>query len=161
MKADTTSRPRLVAADAIRYLLEQHGIPVAKSTLKTWAWRGGGPGYQKSGPRRLYPVEQLDEWAKRRLSPVVASTSELTSLPTIGRPRAEAGTRCRPSAAWEGGMSAIKFIQAQRRMMKRDPNARARDHANTAADPEQAASGRQQPTLRARLDTSQCRRSRR
>jgi hypothetical protein len=86
MTADSSRPPRLVAGDAIRYLLEQHGIPVAKSTLKTWAWRGGGPGYQKSGPRRLYPVEQLDEWAKRRLSPVVASTSELASLPTAQGP---------------------------------------------------------------------------
>jgi hypothetical protein len=84
MPTATLRPPRLVAGDAIRYLLEQHGIPVAKSTLKTWAWRGGGPGYQKSGPRRLYPVDQLDEWAKQRLSPVVASTSELTSLLTIG-----------------------------------------------------------------------------
>jgi hypothetical protein len=87
MPTNTLRPPRLVAGDAIRYLLEHHGIPVAKSTLKTWAWRGGGPGYQKSGPRRLYPVEQLDEWAKQRLSPVVASTSELTSLPAhVARP---------------------------------------------------------------------------
>jgi hypothetical protein len=97
MPTNTMRPPRLVAGDAIRYLLEQHGIPVAKATLKTWAWRGGGPGYQKSGPRRLYPVEQLDEWAKRRLSPVVASTSELTSLPTIGGPVQEAAHGARPA----------------------------------------------------------------
>ena len=74
-----TRPPRLVAGDAIRYLLEQHGIPVAKSTLKTWAWRGGGPGFQKSGQRRLYPIDQLDGWAAKRLTPVVASTSELSA----------------------------------------------------------------------------------
>ena len=103
--SDTTSPPpRLTTAEAVDYLLTRHGIPVAKSTLKTWAWRGGGPGYQKSGPRRLYPVEQLDEWAKRRLTPVVGSTSELTSVLTIGcnpmqKPAHVAGRRRRGRAA--------------------------------------------------------------
>jgi len=85
LTTEIASRPRLVTEDAIKYLLEQYGIPVAKSTLKTWAWRGGGPGFQKSGQRRLYPIEQLDEWAEQRLTPVVASTSELTSLRIVGR----------------------------------------------------------------------------
>ena len=77
---DTISNlPRLNAADAAKYLLAQHGIPVAKSTLKQWAWRGGGPAFQKSGQRRLYPIEQLDAWAEKRLTRVVASTSELSA----------------------------------------------------------------------------------
>jgi hypothetical protein len=84
MTTDIASRPpRLGTADAVDYLREEHGISVAPSSLKTWAWRGGGPEFQKCGPRRLYPVEQLDAWAKRRLSPIVTSTSELTTL--IGR----------------------------------------------------------------------------
>jgi hypothetical protein len=87
---ETASRlPRLTAADAVHYLLTRHGIPVAKSTLKQWAWRGGGPAFQKSGARRLYPIEELDAWAGQRLTRAVASTSELTSLLTIGREPAQ------------------------------------------------------------------------
>jgi hypothetical protein len=77
--------PRLNTSDAVNYLLTRHGIRVAESTMKQWAWRGGGPEFQKSGPHRLYPVERLNVWAEQRLTPVVASTSELTSLLTIGR----------------------------------------------------------------------------
>ena len=89
--SDTASPPpRLTTTDAVNYLLTRHGIRVAKSTMKQWAWRGGGPGFQKSGPRRLYPVEQLDVWAKRRLTPVVGSTSELTSLLTDVAPNTAA-----------------------------------------------------------------------
>ena len=74
---EIASLPRLSAADAAKYLLAQHGIPVAKSTLKQWAWKGGGPAFQKSGLRRLYPIDQLDTWAAKRLTRVVTSTSEL------------------------------------------------------------------------------------
>ena len=79
------SPPRLNTSDAVNYLLTRHGIRVAELTMKQWAWRGGGPEFQKSGPHRLYPVERLDAWAVQRLTPVVASTSELTSLLTIDR----------------------------------------------------------------------------
>ena len=74
--------PRLNTSDAVNYLLTRHGIRVAESTMKQWAWRGGGPEFQKSGPHRLYPVERLNVWAEQRLTPVVASTSELTGLLT-------------------------------------------------------------------------------
>jgi hypothetical protein len=83
--SDTVSPPpRLNTSDAVNYLQTRHGIRVAISTMKQWAWRGGGPEFQKSGPHRLYPVERLDVWAEQRLTPVVASTSELTSLLTSG-----------------------------------------------------------------------------
>ena len=74
--------PRLNTSDAVNYLLTRHGIRVAESTMKQWAWRGGGPEFQKSGPRRLYPLERLNVWAEQRLTPVVSSTSELTALLT-------------------------------------------------------------------------------
>lgn len=74
--------PRLGTPAAVTYLFEQHGIRVAQSTMKTWASRGGGPEFQKSGPHRLYPVERLNLWAEQRLTPVVSSASELTSLLT-------------------------------------------------------------------------------
>ena len=81
MNAIASSPPRLGTRAAVIYLFEQHGIRVAQSTMKTWASRGGGPEFQKSGPHRLYPVERLDVWVKH-LTPVVASASELTSLLT-------------------------------------------------------------------------------
>jgi hypothetical protein len=77
-----SSPPRLGTPAAVTYLFEQHGIRVAQSTMKTWASRGGGPEFQKSGPHRLYPVERLNLWAEQRLTPVVSSASELTSLLT-------------------------------------------------------------------------------
>ena len=81
--SDTASPlPRLNTTDAVNYLLTRHGIRVAESTMKQWAWRGGGPEFQKSGPHRLYPIERLDVWVKQRLTPVVASTSELSLLTT-------------------------------------------------------------------------------
>lgn len=89
--------PRLNTSDAVNYLLTRHGIRVAESTMKQWAWRGGGPEFQKSGPHRLYPVERLNVWAEQRLTPVVASTSELNQ-PADNWPRpsarAGAGARC-------------------------------------------------------------------
>jgi hypothetical protein len=81
--SDTTSPPpRLNTSDAVSYLRTRHGIRVAPSTMKAWASRGGGPEFQKSGPHRLYTPERLDVWVERRLTPVVASTAELASLPT-------------------------------------------------------------------------------
>ena len=80
-----SSPPRLNTTDAVNYLLMQHGIRVAASTMKAWASRGGGPEFQKSGPHRLYTPKRLDVWAEHRLTPIVASTSELTSLLTISR----------------------------------------------------------------------------
>jgi hypothetical protein len=91
LTTETSSRPpRFGSADAVDYLYEKHGVATTEATLKTWAWRGGGPAFQKCGPRRLYPIEQLDAWAKQRLTPVVASTSQLTSLLMIGCDPAQA-----------------------------------------------------------------------
>jgi hypothetical protein len=84
--SDTASPPpRLNTTDAVNYLLTRYGIRVAESTMKQWAWRGGGPEFQKSGPHRLYTPERLDVWAEQRLTPIVASSSELTSPLTISR----------------------------------------------------------------------------
>ena len=66
---------------------------------KAWAWRGGGPEFQKSGSRRLYPVERLNLWAEQRLTPVVASTSELTGLLTDVAPNTAAKRVARAGTA--------------------------------------------------------------
>jgi len=79
-------------AEAARYLREVHGIPCAPATLAKYACVGGGPVYRKaSGKFPIYAREDLDAWAKDRLSGPVRSTSELSiaeqtaSLPVGGR----------------------------------------------------------------------------
>ncbi len=47
------------------------------STLATMASKGGdAPPYQLFGRRPLYPVDQLDLWAKRRLGALVRNSTE-------------------------------------------------------------------------------------
>ena len=69
--------PRLRRADVPEYLRRKHGICLAVATLASWAVSGGGPCFQRDGRWPLYPLSDLDEWAERRLSPIVQSTSEL------------------------------------------------------------------------------------
>ena len=65
-------------AEAARYLREAYGIPCAPATLAKLACIGGGPAYRKAGKFPIYAREDLDAWAKSRLSKPVRSTSELT-----------------------------------------------------------------------------------
>lgn len=53
------------------------GFPVSDKTLATMATRGGGPLFQKFGPKPLYIWGNSLEWAKSRLSKPVRTTSEL------------------------------------------------------------------------------------
>lgn len=73
--------PRLGPADAVKYLYKRHGIPTTVGSLKQWAWKGGGPNFQKAGAYRLYPVRELDLWAMRRLSRIVQTTGQLERKP--------------------------------------------------------------------------------
>ena len=57
------------------------GFPVSHATLSTKATRGGGPPFQKFGPRPLYRWGDTLAWAKGRLSRPVHSTSEPASAP--------------------------------------------------------------------------------
>ena len=56
--------------------LKEHGFPVAAGTLQTKATRGGGPPFQKFGPRVLYRWGPTLRWAKNRLSVPASSTAE-------------------------------------------------------------------------------------
>ena len=64
-------------AEAARYLREAHGIPCAPATLAKLACIGGGPAFRKAGKFPIYARDELDAWAKSRLSKPVRSTSEL------------------------------------------------------------------------------------
>jgi hypothetical protein len=47
--------------------LTEAGFPAAAATLATFATRGGGPTFQKYGPRPLYRWGTALTWAKARL----------------------------------------------------------------------------------------------
>jgi hypothetical protein len=69
--------PNLRRQDAARYLREVHGIPVQPTTLSKWfCISSDGPPAFKAGRTPLYPRDQLDAWAVRRLGPLRTSTSE-------------------------------------------------------------------------------------
>jgi len=71
--------PRLRRRAASEYLWRKHGVKVAPTSLAKLACIGGGPPFQKDGPWPTYPVLGLDQYAKKRLSRLVSSTSELAA----------------------------------------------------------------------------------
>jgi hypothetical protein len=60
--------------EAAQYLTE-HGLKTAKGTLQKLVTTGGGPAYRRFGKRSVYLVEELDEWAKEKLSAPRRSSS--------------------------------------------------------------------------------------
>lgn len=69
-------RPRLRRWEACEYLALVHGLVIAKTTMAKLACVGGGPPFNKVGKTPLYPVEQLDDWAAKRIGPLLKSTSD-------------------------------------------------------------------------------------
>jgi hypothetical protein len=67
----------MTGEQASAYLLAQHGIKRAATTLATLRTRGGGPPFRKAGRDVIYEAADLDSWAGRIKSPAVGSTSEL------------------------------------------------------------------------------------
>ena len=65
-------------ADAARYLREAHGIPCAPATFAKYAVRRRRPGLRRLGKFPIYARDDLDAWAKSRLSERISSTSELS-----------------------------------------------------------------------------------
>ena len=60
--------------------LSAAGYPIAEATLASMASRGGGPLFSKFGPRVLYRWRDALDWAEKRLSPAMGSTSEADAL---------------------------------------------------------------------------------
>lgn len=69
-------KPRLRRVESSEYLLKVHGIVVAPATLAKYASVGGGPAYNKSLRTPLYPVEELDRWAAKRLGRLLQNSSD-------------------------------------------------------------------------------------
>jgi hypothetical protein len=62
-------------ADAARYVRETYGIPCVATTLAKYACIGNGPVFRKAGKFPIYARDDLDTWARSRLSEPVQSTS--------------------------------------------------------------------------------------
>jgi hypothetical protein len=65
-------------AEAARYIREAYGIPCVPTTLAKYACIGNGPVFRKAGKFPLYSRDDLDAWARSRLSEPVQSTSALS-----------------------------------------------------------------------------------
>jgi hypothetical protein len=74
-----TSPDQLLTRNELAAALTEQGFPTSPATLATRATRGGGPVFQKYGPRVLYRWGSGLDWAKSRLSAPVGSTSEFAS----------------------------------------------------------------------------------
>jgi hypothetical protein len=67
----------LLPRDKFAAALTEAGFPTSAKTLATKATRGGGPPYQKYGPRVLYHWGKGLAWAQSRLTTPRHSTSEV------------------------------------------------------------------------------------
>lgn len=62
--------------EAVRHLIEEHGVYREASTLQKYRTLGGGPKYVKIGRDVLYPVSELDHWAEKLRGRPMGSTAE-------------------------------------------------------------------------------------
>lgn len=63
--------------EAAAYIRSKYLLPCADKYLAKLAVTGGGPKFRKASRWPIYDVDDLDAWAQSRISPKVASTSEL------------------------------------------------------------------------------------
>lgn len=63
--------------EAATHVREKWGIPCATAWLAKLATVGGGPVFRKAGRFPIYAINDLDDWARSRISGPVRSTSEL------------------------------------------------------------------------------------
>jgi hypothetical protein len=78
--ASTTNEiwsPNLRRGEASRYLRKMHGLSVAPATLaKMFSQQSDGPPAYLAGRVPLYPLDELDAWAVKRLGRLRTSTSD-------------------------------------------------------------------------------------
>jgi hypothetical protein len=64
-------------AEAAKYVKEKYNIPCSPKTLAKLACiSSDGPPFRLAGRFPLYPISGLDDWAQRKIGPLVRSTSE-------------------------------------------------------------------------------------
>jgi len=66
-------------ADAARYIRETYGIPCATSTLAKYACIGNGPACRLAQKFPVYSRDDLDTWARSRISEPMRSTSAFSA----------------------------------------------------------------------------------
>lgn len=66
----------LVREEASAYLKQVYGIRRAPATLAKMASTGGGPRFHKINRSPLYPVAELDVWARKQLGPLRSSSAD-------------------------------------------------------------------------------------
>jgi hypothetical protein len=72
--------------EAAKYITDNFGMPCSPKTLaKIACVSSEGPPFRLAGRTPLYPTTGLDEWAQKRIGPLVRSTSEGRSLTTSPR----------------------------------------------------------------------------
>ncbi len=70
------AKKNLNRCEASDYLRDVYGIQLAPATLAKMITTGGGPRYFKANRSPLYPLDELDAWARRRLGPLRSSSSD-------------------------------------------------------------------------------------
>lgn len=63
--------------EASAYIRDNYRLPCSEKYLAKLAVSGGGPLFRKASRFPIYEKADLDSWAQARISPKVASTSEL------------------------------------------------------------------------------------
>ena len=75
---EASSGRLLRRTEAARYVTDTYGIPCSPKTLAKLACISSeGPPFRLAGRFPLYPVSGLDAWAKKKIGPLVRSTSEV------------------------------------------------------------------------------------
>ncbi|MEH2576506.1 hypothetical protein [Bradyrhizobium sp. AZCC 1708] len=83
---DRYSKDRLLRRkEAAKYVVDTYNVPCSPKTLAKLACvSSDGPPFRRVGRFPLYPISGLDDWAQRKIGPLVQSTSQLRAA-TRGR----------------------------------------------------------------------------
>jgi hypothetical protein len=77
---ETVPERHLRRAEAAKYVVDTYNVPCSPKTLAKLACVSSeGPPFH-AGRFPLYPVSGLDAWAKKKIGPLVRSTSEVRSV---------------------------------------------------------------------------------
>lgn len=78
---DAIGERHLRRTEAAAYVTATYNIPCSPRTLAKLACVSSeGPAFRKAGRFPLYPVSELDTWARRKVGPLMRSTSEVQGV---------------------------------------------------------------------------------
>jgi hypothetical protein len=114
------AQPKLLRRRAAsEYLRERWAIRASEQTLAKYAVQGCGPEFQRYLRDVVYTVQNLDEWARTRLSKPLRSTSQtdVSAARTVGEGRSP---RDEGAVPLEGKTLYIDDLGTSRNRMNRD-----------------------------------------